>query len=162
MTVDYGRTFGLTSESAGANNTIVMLACVERPRWRPRAVERRRTGSASGQYCPVVDVPEFKKFVFPEPWLDLRGVDAESTRRRAVMVKELLVELGDDSPLASSEIQAIAMFTRQDEVLFQVDGDHFLMVHLTWARRRDEFVRVRPLPTWAAAASLAKDMASEW
>ena len=78
------------------------------------------------------------------------------------MVKELRTELGDKGPLADGGVQAIAMFTRQDEVLFEVAGDQFLMVHLTWAHGRDDFVQVRPLPNWAAAARLVEEMAVDW
>ncbi len=108
-----------------------------------------------------VPAPQYDNYLFPEPWWDLRGHDPLLCRQREAMAKELSIELGPGHPLWAALIETIAMFTRQDEVLFRIDGQ-FQMVHLTWARRADRSVRLRPLPDWPATVDHIREMAENW
>ncbi|MDQ2760979.1 MAG: hypothetical protein M3Y17_11295 [Actinomycetota bacterium] len=104
---------------------------------------------------------DYDDYVFPEPWWDLRGHDTQATRQREAMAREFATELGPRHPLSASNIEPIAMFTRQDEVLFRIDGK-FLIAHLTWAGRPDPFLRLRPLPDWTATVAEIQDMSENW
>lgn len=102
------------------------------------------------------------EYVFPEPWRDLRGDDPQAPATRDRLRQELLVELGPDDALNDSRPEAVAAFTRQDEVLFTLSGTGFAIVHLTYAGRRDSFVKVRMYDRWPAAKAEVEAMANDW
>ncbi len=93
--------------------------------------------------------PANDAYVFPEPWLDLRGHSSDAAAGRGRMERELLLEVGYDNPLVQQPVEAIAHFTRQDEMLFRT-ANGYVIAHLTWARRRDPFTVLRPFGDWDA------------
>ncbi len=98
---------------------------------------------------------------FPEPWLDLRGHGSDEAATRVRLESELLAELGPDHPLVRQPADAIAHFTRQDEVLFR-SARGYVIAHLTWAGRRDPFIRVRAFELWDAVTREVEDMSANW
>lgn len=104
----------------------------------------------------------FDQFVFPEPWCDLRGDALGEQRER--LVQRLRTETGDQHPLASHSLDAVADFTRQDEVLYRLDaGDDFLIAHLTYtAAPPDPFITLRFFASWEEAAAMVQEMADMW
>lgn len=60
--------------------------------------------------------------MFPEPWWDLRGTGFREGEQREGLVRRLLTEIGRDHALATRSIEAVAAFTRQDEVLYRIDN----------------------------------------
>lgn len=105
---------------------------------------------------------DLDEFVFPEPWWDLRGTGTQKAQQREHLVQELCAELGAAHALAASQFVAMAAFTRQDEALFRLPDDTFVIVHLTQAGKTDQFVRVRSFPTWGHASAEVERMASDW
>lgn len=98
------------------------------------------------------------EYAFPDPWESLRD---EAHGRGGTFVRELRVELGPDHPWYREEVEAVAAFTRQDEVLFRVGGE-YAIVHLTWAQRHDPSTRVRRFADWAAVTAEVEHMAENW
>lgn len=107
-------------------------------------------------------IAELDEFAFPEPWWDLRGTGTHEAKQRERLVDELCAELGAAHALAASQFAAMAAFTRQDEALFRLPDDTFLIVHLTQAGKTDQFVTVRSFATWHDARVEIERMASDW
>lgn len=105
--------------------------------------------------------PEQDEYVFPHPWLDLRGHGGDEAATRDRLERELLVEVGPEHPLAQRPVKALAHFTRQDEVLLAADSG-YVIAHLTWAGRHDPFVTVRDLTDWDTVVAEVEDMAANW
>jgi len=107
---------------------------------------------------------DFDEFVFPEPWWDLRGHDHREAHRREALVARLLVELGGKHELAGRSIEAVAAFTRQDEILYRIDGGSaFLFAHLTYTNSPpDPFIGLRLFTSWDDTAAMVHKMAEEW
>lgn len=106
----------------------------------------------------------FDEFVLPEPWWDLRGHGHSEVEQRERLVRRLRAETGEAHPLAARSVEAVAAFTRQDEVLFRLDvGEEFLLAHLTFSSTvPDPDIRLRSFPTWTDAAAVVNEMAEEW
>jgi hypothetical protein len=66
-----------------------------------------------------------------EPWGPL------SLERQKSLEAELARELHADHVLAGRSLRAVAARADQDDVLFEVDGIGFAVVHLTWSGRRE-------------------------
>jgi hypothetical protein len=66
-----------------------------------------------------------------EPW----RVIADD--RRSGIERELERELGVGHVLAGKTVRAVAARFDQDDILFEVVGDGYAVVHLTWSGRRE-------------------------
>jgi hypothetical protein len=66
-----------------------------------------------------------------EPW-----VTVEDDRARALEA-ELAREVARDHALAAKAVRAVAKRIDNDDVLFEVVGEGYAVVHLTWARQRE-------------------------
>ena len=97
-------------------------------------------------------------YEFPWPWDDLRGEEDYCAQARQTQKWEAALELGADHGLVHEGFEVLAHFSRQDEVLIQAPRD-YAMLHLTWAMRYDEHVRVRRLADWPAVVVEVTDMA---
>ena len=106
----------------------------------------------------------YDRFVFPEPWWDLRGAEDRESEQRAQLVGRLLAEVGSDHALATRLIEAVAAFTRQDEVLYRLDGGReFLIAHLTYTQTPpDPHVGLRFFGSWTQTAEMVHEMAEMW
>lgn len=106
----------------------------------------------------------YDDFVFPEPWWDLRGNGYREGEQRERLVRRLLTETGSDHALVTREIEAVAAFTRQDEVLYRIDGGKdFLIAHLTYTPAPpDPFTRLRFFASWDDTAAMVREMAEMW
>ncbi len=102
----------------------------------------------------------YDDFVFPEPWWDLRGHGVREAQLRDSVASELARELGRHHEITGAPVETIAMFTRQDEVLFRTGGE-YLIVHLTWAGKKDRYVRVRRFSNWSATVTEIEAM-TDW
>lgn len=102
--------------------------------------------------------------MFPEPWWDLRGTGFREGEQREELVRRLLTEIGRDHGLATRSIEAVAAFTRQDEVLYRMDnGQEFLIAHLTYTRTPpDPFIGLRFFASWEDTAAMVYEMAEMW
>ncbi len=103
----------------------------------------------------------YDEFIFPEPWWDLRGTGYKEGEQGEGLVRRLLVEVGSDHALARRSVEAIAAFTRQDEILYWLDGgQEFLIAHLTYTRTPpDPDIRLRYFASWADTALMVHEMA---
>ncbi|MGI8904665.1 MAG: hypothetical protein ACR2IP_13675 [Solirubrobacteraceae bacterium] len=108
----------------------------------------------------MIETPSYDKYVFPEPWADLRGDEPGLDKRRSTMVGELMSELGPvrSRQVVADGVEAVAMFTDHDEVLFRLGTGAFWMVHLTFAGKYDAGVRVRTISCWAETAAVIEAM----
>lgn len=70
----------------------------------------------------------YDEFVFPEPWWDLRGAGYKKGAQREELVRRLLVEIHSDHALARRSVEAVAAFTRQDEILHRLDGGQGFLI----------------------------------
>ena len=106
----------------------------------------------------------FDEFVFPEPWWDLRSKGLREEEQRELLVRRLRIETGDRHALAARSVEAIAAFTRQDEILYRVNaGQEFLFAHLTYtANPPDPFLGLRYFSSWEEAAAMVDEMAEMW
>lgn len=106
----------------------------------------------------------FDEFVFPEPWWDLRGNGLREGEQRDRLVRRLRTETGDGHLLSTRSVEAVATFTRQDEVLYRLDGGReFLFAHLTWTSNPpDPYIGLRFFSSWDDAASMVDEMAEMW
>jgi hypothetical protein len=66
-----------------------------------------------------------------EPW------NAIEEQRRQALEQELERELPSDHALAGKSVRAVAVRMDQDDVLFEVLGGGYAVVHLTWTGRRE-------------------------
>jgi hypothetical protein len=85
--------------------------------------------------------PERDAYDFSEPWLDLRGHSSNAATGRRHVEQELLSEVGDDHPLVRQPVEAIAHFTRQDEVLSRT-ANGYVIAHLM-TRRNERWIRTK-------------------
>ncbi len=106
----------------------------------------------------------YDDFVFAEPWWDLRGTGYTEGEQRERLVRRLLGEAGSDHALTRRGVEAVAAFTRQDEILYRLDGDkEFLIAHLTYTRTPpDPQIGLRFFGSWADAAAMVHEMAEMW
>lgn len=84
--------------------------------------------------------------------------------QREDLVQRLLVAVGSDHALARSPIDAMAQFTRQDEVLYRLDdGQEFLIAHPTYTPAPpDPHIQLRSFASWPATAAMVHEMAEMW
>jgi hypothetical protein len=66
-----------------------------------------------------------------DPW------KAVEEQRRQALEQELHRELSPEHSLAGKTVRALAARMDQDDVLFEVLGDGYAVVHLTWSGRRE-------------------------
>ncbi|HEY4175236.1 MAG TPA: hypothetical protein VGM90_00320 [Kofleriaceae bacterium] len=66
-----------------------------------------------------------------EPWIAAEG------ERQGSLERELERELPLEHELAGKSMRALAVRTDKDDVLFEVVGGGYAVVHLTWSGRRD-------------------------
>jgi hypothetical protein len=106
----------------------------------------------------------FDEFVFPEPWWDLRGNGLREGEQRERLVRRLRTETGDGHPLSTRLVEALAAFTRQDEVLYRLDGgQEFLFAHLTYTSNPpDPYIGLRLFSSWNETAAMVDEMAEMW
>ena len=89
---------------------------------------RSRAAYACGHDASVT----LSEFVFPEPWLDLRGHAGEDAQQRNDLAEQLRIELAPGHQLHGQRHSTIARCTACDQVLFDLGGGRFATVHLTW------------------------------
>jgi hypothetical protein len=70
--------------------------------------------------------------MLPEPWIEV------SSSLERELEAELARELSADHVLAGKTVRAIARRSDNDDVLFEVAGTGYAVVHLTWRRTREE------------------------
>ena len=90
-----------------------------------------------GQW-PVEPPPECLD-PLPEPWFDLRprpGVAYAAPR--LAMTTELARELTPGHVLHGEHAEALAKCSHCDSVLYELPGERFALVHLTWARHPEQ------------------------
>lgn len=68
---------------------------------------------------------------FLEPWVAVGGDAARA------LEEELARELASDHVLAGAEVHAVARRGDNDDVLFEVVGRGYAVVHLTWSAERE-------------------------
>ena len=69
----------------------------------------------------------------PKPWL---AVEDQLQRER--LERELASELPRGHLLERKKVRVIGRRADQDDVLFEVDGSGYAVVHLTWTGRQEE------------------------
>jgi hypothetical protein len=106
----------------------------------------------------------YDDFVFPEPWWDLRGTGYPEGEQREGLVRRLPAEVGSDHSLARRDVEAVAAFTRQNEILYRLDGgQEFLIAHLTYTRTPPDLdIGLRFFASWGDAAVMVHEMAEMW
>lgn len=89
---------------------------------------------------------EESDFVFPEPWWDLRGREVLEEQQRLAMAQRITQEVAQGHILYGRTARTIARCGACDEVLYEVDGRGYALVHLTWTHKTPE------KPPWPATA----------
>lgn len=74
---------------------------------------------------------ELDSTLFLDPWQPL------SLDRASAFEAEVQRELSPGHPLHGVKLSALAHSDRADDVLFQLDNNRVVDVHLTWSRKRE-------------------------
>jgi hypothetical protein len=75
--------------------------------------------------------------LFPDPWWDLSSSDATEQDQREAMLAELAKEMTDGHPLHGYAPTVRARCQACDDVVVQLAGGRWALVHLTWSGKAE-------------------------
>ena len=68
----------------------------------------------------------------PEPWWELTSTTPTEIDVRDACARELQLEIAPEHVMARRAVRVVAKCQACDEVLVELDGGEFALVHLTW------------------------------